>query len=103
MKSKLVVSTVILCGILLIGYSLAMTVNIRNHRFNEHYSEKLALATSNILFKRFDCPQGYIRKNTPSTSFEAWLRNASLKNNGTAVKLFDGSFKGNQNVHFAVL
>lgn len=103
MKSKSVVLSVILCGIILIGYSLAMTVNIQNHRFKEHNSDKLATTTSNILFKRFDCPEGYVRKNAPSPSFEAWLRQVSLKNNGTAVHLFDGTLKGNQNIHEAVL
>jgi len=103
MKSKLVVSTVILCGILLIGFSLAMAVNIQNHRFKEHYSEKLASAISNILFKRFDCPQGYVRKSAPSNSFETWLRNVPLRDQGSAVHLFDGSLKGNQDVHAAVL
>ena len=103
MKSKLIISTTILCGILLLGYSLAMTVNIRNHRFKEQDSHKLASTTSNILFKRFDCPEGYVRKTALANSFETWLRNVSLKNAGSPVHLFNGALKMNQDVHAAVL
>lgn len=103
MTSKLVVSIAILCGILLIGYSLAMTVNIRNDRFKEQHSDKLALTTTNFLVKRFDCPEGYVRKSASASSFEAWLRNVPLKDKGSAVHLFNGALKGNQDVHAAVL
>jgi hypothetical protein len=80
-----------------------VAVNIRNHRFKDQNSDNLASATSNILFKRFDCPEGYVRKNASANSFEAWLRNVSLKDKGTAVHLFNGVLKGNQGVHEAVL
>lgn len=103
MKSKLFISTAILSSILLIGYSLAVNVNIRNDRFKEQDLDKLASTASNILFKRFDCPEGYTRKYATPNSFEIWLRNTSLKNEGSAVHLFDGSLKGNQGVHAAVL
>jgi hypothetical protein len=103
MKSKLIVPITVLCGILLIGYCLAVTVNIQNDRFKEQHSNKLASTTSNILLKRFDCPEGFIRQKASSSSFQTWLRNVPLKNDGAAVHLFDGSLKGNQTIHEAVL
>ncbi|WP_018341379.1 DUF4846 domain-containing protein [Cytophaga aurantiaca] len=103
MKLKLIVSTAILCGILVVGYCLAVTVNIRNHRFKEQHSDKLASTNSNILFKRFDCPEGYVRKEAPKSSFETWLRNVPLKDEGASVHLFNGELKVNQRVHAAVL
>jgi hypothetical protein len=103
MKSKSAISTAILGVILLLGYSFAATVNIRNHRFKEENSDKLAVTTSNILFKRFDCPEGYVRKSTPPNSFEAWLRNVSLKEQEASVRLYNGALKVNQLVHAAVL
>lgn len=103
MKSKLIVSATIFCGILLLGYSLAVAVNILNRGFKDHNSDKLASTASNILFKRFGCPEGYVRKNAPANSFETWLRNVPLKDNGTPVRLFNGALKGNQRVHEAVL
>jgi hypothetical protein len=102
-KSKLLISAIIVGVALLIGYSLAMTVNIRNHRFKEQHSDKLALTTTNFLFKRFGCPEGYVRKEAPSNSFETWLRKTPLQDQGAAVHLFDGSLKGNQDIHEAVL
>lgn len=104
MKLKLFISAFIVIGFLsIIGYCLAMTVNIRNHRFKEQHSANLAAITPNILYKRFGCPEGYVRKNAAVNSFETWLRNVPLKTEGSPVYLFNGELKTNQRVHAAVL
>jgi hypothetical protein len=47
---------------------------------------------------------GRIRsKRSFSNAFESWLRKAPLQDQGAAVYLFDGSLKGNQDIHAAVL
>ncbi len=48
-------------------------------------------------------PEGFRRKQLDSTSFGFYLRNLSLKPDGSAVHLYDGSLKGNQSAHVAVV
>lgn len=52
---------------------------------------------------RFSPPDGYQRKAADSTSFGFYLRNLPLKKHGFAVHLYDGSLKGNQGAHVAVI
>ena len=53
--------------------------------------------------KRFSPPEGYERKGQDSAAFGFYLRNLPLKKHGSAVHLYDGSLKGNQGAHVAVI
>ncbi|MBN2001114.1 DUF4846 domain-containing protein [candidate division KSB1 bacterium] len=48
-------------------------------------------------------PVGYTRVKAAPGSFAQWIRNVPLKAHGTAVYLYSGDLKANQNVHFRVL
>lgn len=52
---------------------------------------------------RIPPPEGFQRVPLPPGSFGAWLRGLRLKPPGTPVRLFDGSLKGNQDAHVAVV
>lgn len=56
-----------------------------------------------ILADRIPAPKGFTRKKSKKGSFEAWLRELPLKPEGTNVKLFDQSLKGNQHAQYAVV
>lgn len=47
-------------------------------------------------------PNGFVRKEARSDSFAAFLRKEKLEPDGSPVLLYDGTPKGNQNVHVAV-
>ncbi|WP_343605807.1 DUF4846 domain-containing protein [Fluviicola sp.] len=48
-------------------------------------------------------PEGYKRNQLDSTGFGFYLRNLPLKKHGSPVHLYDGSLKGNQHAHVAVV
>jgi hypothetical protein len=48
-------------------------------------------------------PEGYERIEVTAESFANWLRNLTLKQEGTPVYLYNGRKKWNQRAHFAVL
>jgi len=48
-------------------------------------------------------PNDYRRVAVKRGSFKGYLRNLSLYEKGTEVLLFDGSLKGNQSAHYAVI
>lgn len=52
---------------------------------------------------RFLPPDGYERKSADSSSFGFYLRNLPLKKHGSPVQLYNGSLKGNQSAHVAVI
>lgn len=52
---------------------------------------------------RFPTPEGYERVTQDSTSFAYYLRHFPLLPVGSPVRLYDGSLKGRQDVHAAVL
>lgn len=52
---------------------------------------------------RFLPPDGYERKSADSSSFGFYLRNLPLKRHGSPVYLYNGSLKGNQSAHVAVI
>ena len=60
-------------------------------------------ATADRLEARFAPPAGYQRPALSAGSFGAWLRQLPLRPAGTPVKLHDGSLKGLQTVHAAVV
>lgn len=55
------------------------------------------------ILNRIPTPEGYGRVNVLEDSFGWWLRRIPLKPGRPVVKLFDGSDKGNQDVHHAVV
>ena len=52
---------------------------------------------------RFNPPAGYVRQETPASSFADFLRNLPLKPANAKVQLFDGRLKARQSVHAAVV
>lgn len=59
--------------------------------------------TSNTLCRRIPVPAGFERVKAKSGSYASWLRHLPLLPAGSPVLLFDGSQKGNQSAHHAVL
>jgi len=55
------------------------------------------------LKKRIPLPEGYERVPVQAGSFAHWLRNLPLKSNNPPVLLYNGTKKGNQSVHYAVI
>jgi hypothetical protein len=68
-----------------------------------HYSWLAERDTVNTLAKRIPVPEGFVRVKTAPGTYQSWLRNLPLLENGVPVKLYNGSLKGNQDVHVAVI
>jgi hypothetical protein len=62
-----------------------------------------AAPTKDRIVDRFAVPSGFARVPVPPTSFGNFLRNLHLLPTGTGVSLYNGSAKGRQDVHAAVL
>jgi hypothetical protein len=62
-----------------------------------------AYASENCLVNRIQVPNAYLRTTEDSTSFATWLRHIPLKPGWPNVYLYDGTLKGNQQVHEAVI
>lgn len=60
-------------------------------------------AAGKTLEKRIHVPEGYTRTKETVDSLGTFLRNYNVKKDGSPVLLYDGSKKGNQNAHVAVL
>lgn len=58
--------------------------------------------SGNTVETRIRTPEGYSRINVVDNSFGDYLRNFSLKEDGSPVLLYDGSEKRNQSAHIAV-
>lgn len=56
----------------------------------------------NTLETRINVPQGYTRTTEADGSFGAFVRNYTMKADGSQVHLYDGSLKENQDAHVAV-
>lgn len=68
------------------------------------YSVEQVIDTSGTTIEtRFSPPDGYERKSADSSSFGFYLRNLPLKKHGSPVHLYNGSLKGNQSAHVAVI
>jgi hypothetical protein len=104
MKTKLGIQILSFTLILFVGYAFSRNVTIWNWvSFKEQNSTDIDTKSSNILCKRFNTPEGYDRIPYKTQSFESWLRNVPLKKYGTAVYLYNGDLKENQQIHSAVL
>lgn len=75
--------------------------------FPQHTSNKYSWLSNynsnNSIVSRVKVPDGYKRVETKPGSFADWLRNLPLKEGTPSVHLYDGSLKGNQRVHYAVV
>ena len=58
---------------------------------------------SQNIVNRIPVPKGFTRVSVEKGSFQDWLRHLPLKKEGSAVNLYDGSLKYNQDAHFAVI
>lgn len=68
------------------------------------YTDQQLIDTSGTKIEtRILPPEGFNRKQLDSTSFGFYLRNLPLKPDGSSVHLYDGSLKGNQSAHVAVV
>ena len=59
-------------------------------------------SSGNTIETRIRTPEGYSRIDVVDNSFGDYLRNFSLKEDGSPVLLYDGSEKRNQSAHIAV-
>ena len=66
-------------------------------------AEQLIDTSGTTIATRFLPPDGFERKSLDSTSFGFYLRNLPLKKHGSEVHLYNGSLKGNQTAHAAVI
>lgn len=68
------------------------------------YPAKQLIDTSGTtIATRFLSPDGFQRSQEDSAGFGSYLRNLPLKRHGSPVHLYDGSLKGNQSAHVAVI
>lgn len=65
--------------------------------------EQLTDTSGTTIATRFLPPDGFERKPIDSLSFGFYLRNLSLRKHGAEVHLYNGSLKGNQTAHAAVI
>ncbi|MFM7900491.1 MAG: DUF4846 domain-containing protein [Bacteroidota bacterium] len=63
----------------------------------------LEFPDGSTLMTAINTPPGYKRVPVENNSFEEYLRKLPLKPAGTPVRLYDGTLKGNQNAHVAVV
>jgi hypothetical protein len=66
-------------------------------------TEQLTDTSGITIATRFLPPDGFERKSLDSASFGYYLRNLPLKKHGSEVHLYNGSLKGNQTAHAAVI
>jgi hypothetical protein len=66
-------------------------------------SEQLIDTSGTTIETRFLPPDGFERKPRDSAGFGFYLRNLPLRKHGAEVHLYNGSLKGNQTAHAAVI
>jgi hypothetical protein len=59
--------------------------------------------TGSTILTRFGLPEGFSRVDVNAASFGAYLRELSLKPQGTPVRLYNGNLKASQDVHAAIV
>ncbi len=69
---------------------------------NDEEAQSIIYPAGKTLKKRVAVPSGYKRIACKKKSLGSFLRNYPMKKDGSAVLLYDGSKKGNQNVHAAI-
>lgn len=66
-------------------------------------AEQLIDTSETTIATRFLPPDGFERRSQDSASFGFYLRNLPLRKHGSEVHLYNGSLKGNQTAHAAVV
>lgn len=67
------------------------------------YSWLTTYRLSSSIACRIPVPDSFVRESLADNSFGDWLRHLPLKNGRPAVLLYDGTLKGNQDAHYAVI
>ncbi len=62
----------------------------------------IAIGSGNTLVTRIAMPDGYVRTEDTQDSLAYFLRNYPLRKDKSKVKLYDGSYKVNQDAHVAI-
>lgn len=73
-----------------------------NEPQRESLPDQMICKEGTTLRTRIRVPEGYTRTEKEADSLAEFLRNYTLKEDGSEVLLYDGSPKGNQNAHVAV-
>lgn len=76
--------------------------NTASLKENDVVDESYILPEGTTLETRIKVPDTYERVSVDDGSFSAFLRNYSLKEDGSPVLLYNGNEKGNQSAHVAV-
>ncbi|AEA42497.1 DUF4846 domain-containing protein [Fluviicola taffensis] len=89
----------------LISFLVIASCNLNSSKTVEGVNTNIQLidTSGTTIATRFLVPEGYARKSQDSSSFGFFLRNLSLKRDGSAVHLYNGELKGNQSAHVAVI
>ena len=97
---------IIACGQLteqLQGQSLLQTHHKFDSSTHNQYSWIESYKPETSLTNKISIPEGFARVPVMKGSFGDWLRHLPLKENQTDVKLYNGSLKGRQDVHIALI
>lgn len=78
------------------------TENSHKVEENEEETYEFIVEEGKNLQHRIRVPKGYERVSAVDGSFQEFLRNYSLKEDGSPVYLYSGNRKGNQDAHIAV-
>lgn len=76
--------------------------NVASIEENDLVDESYVLPDGSTLETRIKVPETYERVSADDGSFSSFLRNYSLKEDGSPVLLYNGNEKGNQSAHVAV-
>lgn len=87
--------------------SLLSSTQLRETQFDSSTHNRFCWKTnyepSSCLVNMIHLPEGFFRSQVRKGSFEDWLRHLPLKADNENVKLFNGSLKGRQDVHAAII
>ena len=87
---------IVICLLLCCGCTNTITPNNNTQLYSYINKEGMNLLT------RINTPEGYKRVEADSHSFEEYVRNYPLKEDGSALLLYNGEKKGNQSSHVAI-
>jgi hypothetical protein len=100
------IPAIALCCFVIISCSCGKAGSQVSEDTNGHTSKasiNLINKKGRTIEERFLLPEGYERAEVNEYSFSCYLRKLPLKPHNTAVRLYNGNLKSNQNVHLAVI
>ena len=68
----------------------------------EKKEKQIIVPMGNTLETRIETPKNYTREQVEDTSLGAFLRRYEMKDDGSQVMLYDGTYKKNQDAHVAI-